>query len=132
MTPLSTSNNEELAKTRVELRAAGVDFGLLSSIHNVTYASNWEVPVKFGAIFMSRLSGAVGSSFWPENTQIELACVGPAVGLPFPVISPALAALALAPTNTAALIAATSNVFVRIIQSPLRSCQRREWRRRLA
>lgn len=75
-------------------------------------------PGPFGAIVLSRLSGAVGSSFCPENTQIELACVGPAVGLPFPVISPALAALALAPTNTAALIATTSNVFVRITSEP--------------
>ncbi len=50
MTPLGTSGNEELAKTRAELRAAGADFGLLSSIHNVTYASNWEVPIKFGAM----------------------------------------------------------------------------------
>ena len=52
-------------------------------------------PGPFGAIDMSRLSGAVGSSFCPENTQIELACAGPAVGLPLPVTSPALAALAL-------------------------------------
>lgn len=33
-------------------------------------------PGPFGAIFMSSLSGAVGSSFWPAKTQIELACVG--------------------------------------------------------
>ena len=50
MTTLGTPGNEELAKTRAELRKAGADFGLLSSIHNVTYASNWEVPVKFGAM----------------------------------------------------------------------------------
>src|SRR6476620_8416261 len=49
MTPLGTTGNEELAKTREELRAAGADFGLLSSIHNVTYASNWEVPIQLGA-----------------------------------------------------------------------------------
>src|SRR5205823_1113952 len=82
-----------------------------------------------GAIVMSRLSGAVGSSFCPENTQIELACAGPAVGLPFPVNSPALAALALAPTNTAALIATTSNVLVRITsEPPFGSCRRQVWR----
>ena len=75
-------------------------------------------PGPFGAIVRSRLRGAVGSSFYPENTQIELACAGPAVGLPLPVISPALAALALAPTNTAALITATSNVLVRITLEP--------------
>lgn len=41
--------NEELARTCAELRTIGADFALLSSIHNVTYASNWEVPVQFGA-----------------------------------------------------------------------------------
>src|SRR5215204_1782288 len=50
MTPLGTSGNEELAKARAELRAAGADFGLLSSFHNVTYATNWDVPDKFGAM----------------------------------------------------------------------------------
>jgi Xaa-Pro aminopeptidase len=50
MTPLGTSGNEELAKARAELRTAGADFALLSSIHNVTYATNWEVPDKFGAM----------------------------------------------------------------------------------
>src|SRR5260221_2170677 len=42
-------------------------------------------------------SGAVGSSFFPENTQIEFACAGPWVGLPLPVISPAKAGAANAP-----------------------------------
>jgi hypothetical protein len=58
-------------------------------------------PGPFGATLMSRLSGAVGSSFRPEKTQIELACAGPAVGAPVPVISPAKAAVELTPTKMA-------------------------------
>jgi Xaa-Pro aminopeptidase len=50
--------NHELAKTRAELAAAGADFGLLSSIHNVTYATGWEVPVQLGA-------GAELAYSWP-------------------------------------------------------------------
>jgi Xaa-Pro aminopeptidase len=41
-------NNEELARARAELSAAGCDFALLSSIANVTYASGFEVPHAVG------------------------------------------------------------------------------------
>jgi hypothetical protein len=51
--------------------------------------------------------GALGSSFCPENTQIEFACAGPCVGLPFPVISPAKATLDVAPMNASAQVAPT-------------------------
>ncbi|MGH2548553.1 MAG: M24 family metallopeptidase [Thermomicrobiales bacterium] len=51
-------SNEELAKTRAELRNVGADFALLSSIHNVTYASGWEVPIQLGA-------GAELAYCWP-------------------------------------------------------------------
>ncbi len=41
--------NEELAQAQTALRAAGCDFVLLSSIHNVTYVSGFEVPIPVGA-----------------------------------------------------------------------------------
>ena len=41
--------NEELAQAQSALRAAGCDFALLSSIHNVTYISGFEVPIPVGA-----------------------------------------------------------------------------------
>ena len=41
--------NEELAQAQTALRAAGCDFALLSSIHNVTYVSGFEVPIPVGA-----------------------------------------------------------------------------------
>ena len=46
----STADNEELARSRVALAAAGVDVALLSSLANVTYASGWEAPVPLGAL----------------------------------------------------------------------------------
>src|SRR5215207_8848787 len=46
----ATADNEELARSRVALTAAGVDVALLSSLANVTYASGWEVPVPLGAL----------------------------------------------------------------------------------
>jgi hypothetical protein len=72
-------------------------------------------PGPFGAIDMSRLNGAVGSSFCPEKTQIEFACVGPAVGLPFPVISPADAALTLTLKITTTETTVAMNALVRIL-----------------
>src|SRR5262245_26450519 len=54
--------------------------------------------------------GAVGSSFCPENTQIELAWAGPCVGFPLPVISPAKAGAGIAITVTT--IAATVSHFL--------------------
>src|SRR6266498_1165324 len=76
-------------------------------------------PGPFGAMLISRLRGAPGSSFLPENTQIEFACVGPAVAFPLPVTSPAKAALALAPATTTAHTAAASIDFFRsMILSP--------------
>src|SRR5438477_4961401 len=57
----------------------------------------------------SRVSGAVGSSFFPENTQIEFALSGPAVGLPFPVSSPAKAVLVPTPINATTQIATARN-----------------------
>jgi hypothetical protein len=74
-------------------------------------------PGPFGAIDMSRLNGAVGSSFWPEKTQIEFACVGPAVGFPLPVISPASAALTLKPATAAVHAATASRDLIPIIVS---------------
>jgi hypothetical protein len=60
--------------------------------------------------------GAVGSSFLPEKTQIELAWAGPAVGLPFPVISPADAVPMLVPKiATAQAAAASSDFFCKIL-----------------
>jgi Xaa-Pro aminopeptidase len=47
-TPMA--DNQELARARAALSAAGCDFALLSSLANVTYASNWEVPVPLGAL----------------------------------------------------------------------------------
>jgi Xaa-Pro aminopeptidase len=46
----STADNEELARSRVALAAAGVDVALLSSLANVTYVSGWEAPVPLGAL----------------------------------------------------------------------------------
>jgi Xaa-Pro aminopeptidase len=40
---------EQLTRARSALTAAGCDFALLSSIHNVTYVSGFEVPVPIGA-----------------------------------------------------------------------------------
>jgi hypothetical protein len=56
-------------------------------------------PGPFGAsgVGSALTIGAPGSSFCPENTQIEFACSGPAVGFLFPVSSPANAALAPMP-----------------------------------
>ncbi len=42
------SENLELARARAELTALGADFALISSDENVTYVSQWEVPVDFG------------------------------------------------------------------------------------
>lgn len=41
--------NEELARAQSSCVAAGCDFALLSSLHNVTYVSGFEVPVPIGA-----------------------------------------------------------------------------------
>jgi hypothetical protein len=76
-------------------------------------------PGPFGATLKSRLSGAVGSSFRPEKTQMEFACAGPAVAVPVPVISPANAALALT-QRTTAHTATTTSALVRIITLPCR------------
>lgn len=40
---------EETLRARTEIAADGCDFALLSSIHNVTYASGFEVPTPIGA-----------------------------------------------------------------------------------
>jgi len=66
---------------------------------------------------MGGLVGEVGSSFWPEKTQIELAFAGPAVGLPFPVTSPAKAAPAPAPVTASAPSSAASVDFLGTISS---------------
>src|SRR5215469_14969267 len=59
--------------------------------------------------------GAVGSSFCPENTQMELAWAGPCVGLPLPVISPANAGAEIAVLATT--IAVTISNF--LMKAPL-------------
>ncbi len=43
-------SNQELERTRAELKAIGADFALLSSNDNVTYVSHFEMPVDFGAL----------------------------------------------------------------------------------
>jgi Xaa-Pro aminopeptidase len=43
-------SNQELARTRAELKKLDVNFVLLSSVENVTYASHFEVPINFGAL----------------------------------------------------------------------------------
>jgi Xaa-Pro aminopeptidase len=50
MTATPIVDNKELERARAALAVAGCDFALLSSLANVTYASNWEVPVPLGAI----------------------------------------------------------------------------------
>jgi len=40
---------EELEKARAEIKAAGVDIGVVSSVHNLTYVSGIEIPLPFGA-----------------------------------------------------------------------------------
>ena len=40
---------EELEKARAEIKAAGVDIGIVSSVHNLTYVSGIEIPLPFGA-----------------------------------------------------------------------------------
>ena len=42
------TDNEELARARAALAAAGCDVALLSSITNVTYVSGFEVPIALG------------------------------------------------------------------------------------
>jgi Xaa-Pro aminopeptidase len=44
------ADNQELVRARAALAAGGCDFALLSSLANVTYASNWEVPIPLGAL----------------------------------------------------------------------------------
>ena len=41
--------NEELSRAQTAIRAVSCDFMLLSSIHNVTYVSGFEVPISVGA-----------------------------------------------------------------------------------
>ena len=41
--------NEELARAQNSAAAAGCDFVLLSSLHNVTYVSGFEAPIPVGA-----------------------------------------------------------------------------------
>jgi Xaa-Pro aminopeptidase len=43
-------NNEELERTRAQLKAVGADYALLSSGENIAYASHFETPVEFGAL----------------------------------------------------------------------------------
>ncbi len=50
MSAKSIADNRELARAREALAASGCDFALLSSLANVTYASNWDVPVPLGAL----------------------------------------------------------------------------------
>lgn len=50
---------EELQRVRTELVRAKCDFALLSSLHNVTYASGYEVPVPLGAVAEWSFSGAL-------------------------------------------------------------------------
>ncbi len=40
---------EELEKARAEIKKAGVDIGVVSSYHNLTYVAGIEIPVPFGA-----------------------------------------------------------------------------------
>src|SRR3954449_3073452 len=40
---------DELEKARAEIKAAGVDIGIVSSIHNLTYVTGIEIPLPFGA-----------------------------------------------------------------------------------
>ena len=49
MTTTPPETNEELARAQAEATAIGCDFMLLSSLHNVTYVSGFEVPVPVGA-----------------------------------------------------------------------------------
>jgi hypothetical protein len=79
------------------------------------YPYDWATPPGFSG------SVEVGLSFFPEKTQIEFACDGPAVGSPFPVTSPAKAALALAAATVTAHTAAASIDFFRSMVSPLSS-----------
>ena len=41
--------NQELARAQAATKAAGCDFVLLSSVHNATYVSGFEVPIPVGA-----------------------------------------------------------------------------------
>src|SRR3954447_2332024 len=50
MSATPVADNQELAHAREALAASGCDFALLSSLANVTYASQWEVPVPLGAL----------------------------------------------------------------------------------
>jgi Xaa-Pro aminopeptidase len=50
--------NEEIARARVELVAAGCDVALLSSIGNVTYVSGFEVPHAVGVGAVTVYAGA--------------------------------------------------------------------------
>jgi Xaa-Pro aminopeptidase len=50
MSATPVADNQELARAREALAASGSDFALLSSLANVTYASQWEVPVPLGAM----------------------------------------------------------------------------------
>jgi hypothetical protein len=62
-----------------------------------------------------------GSSFFPEKTQIEFACSGPAVGVPFPVTSPANAEPAPTAATATAQSAAATRDLSRIAYLPCRS-----------
>jgi Xaa-Pro aminopeptidase len=50
MSATPVADNQELARARKALASSGCDFALLSSLANVTYASQWEVPVPLGAL----------------------------------------------------------------------------------
>src|SRR5215472_7412224 len=62
--------------------------------------------------------GAVGSSFCPENTQIELAWAGPCVGVPLPVISPAKAGAGIAVPATTIAAAISHFLMKPLLWSP--------------
>src|SRR3954449_1632380 len=40
---------DELEKARAEIKAAGVDIGIVSSVHNLTYVAGIEIPLPVGA-----------------------------------------------------------------------------------
>src|SRR3954453_21117215 len=40
---------DELEKARTEIKASGVDIGIVSSVHNLTYVAGIEIPLPVGA-----------------------------------------------------------------------------------
>lgn len=69
--------------------------------------------------FPTAVIGALGSSFSPENAQMELALAGAPVVPPLPVTSPALAIPTPEPTRATAHTAAVIKDFRNIVPSPI-------------